>query len=216
MLSVISSSVADAGPVFDKILQACERLFPAIVFNLHLVDEAGLLAVERIHATAPALAQFGREPLEAFHAAVRSRYPMPLAGTARGAGHSARGRPRRDRPTCMNDPDVPRNLRATAESAGPASSALIAPLMWEGRGIGAIVRRRARSGRSADKERALLKTFADQAVIAIQNARMFRETHEALERQTATADILRVISESPDRRPAGVRRHRRHGRSGCS
>ena len=66
-----------------------------------------------------------------------------------------------------------------------------------GQGIGCLGILRAATGAFDDKEVALAQTFADQAVIAIENVRLFNETKEALEQQTATAEVLKVISGSP-------------------
>jgi GAF domain-containing protein len=71
------------------------------------------------------------------------------------------------------------------------------PLRREGKAIGALIVHRDRPEPFTAEELALLQSFADQAVIAIQNARLFNETKEALERQNASAEILRAIADTP-------------------
>ena len=81
---------------------------------------------------------------------------------------------------------------------------LSVPLLSEGESIGAIALRRLEANPFADKQIALLQTFADQAVIAIGNVRLFdevqaktRDLSESLQQQTATSEVLQVISSSP-------------------
>ncbi|HYR00684.1 MAG TPA: GAF domain-containing protein, partial [Casimicrobiaceae bacterium] len=180
VLQVISSSVADTAPVFEKILDSCQRLFATEQLGIFLTHDDGL-----VHATA-----WRGSSLDA----VARTFPRPLADTM--TGRVIEERRTVHIPDTSADPDLPVAPRGVVALVGHCSI-VWAPMLWEGRGIGSMVALRQPPRPFNDKELALLKTFADQAVIAIQNARLFKETNDALERQTATAEVLRVISESP-------------------
>jgi len=181
ILSAISNSVADAQPVFDKILESVERLFDATQRVIFLASEDGLLHVGAVHGP-------NAERIRAIH-------PVPLKGTA--SEIAIRNRRPVTYADVLKDADVPPGLRETARRYGENYALVAVPLLWEDRAVGSIVAARTSMQPFNDKECALLRTFADQAVIAIENARLFNETQEALARQIATADVLKVISSSP-------------------
>jgi signal transduction histidine kinase len=182
VLSVISSSIADTAPVFDKILESCERLFAGRIVGLNLVREDGLLHIGAYHGD-------HREDFERI-------FPLPVTPES-GSGLSIVERRVIHYPDTEHGEDVPARTRQGCKAIG-IKSAIFAPLLWKGRGVGAIFVGRDHVSSFSDKEIALLRTFADQAAIAIENVRLFDETKEALEQQTATAEILRVISQSMD------------------
>ena len=181
VLEAIGNSVADTQPVFDKIVESCRRLFDTTNINILLVDDEGLIQLAAAHGPQTE--------------ALRRTFPRPLAGG--GVERALRERGVQHYRDVLADPDVPAGTRAVAEllDIGTYSQAL-APMVWEGRGIGGITVTRQPPTGFSEPELALLETFAGQAVIAIQNARLFRETREALEQQTATAEVLQVISKS--------------------
>ncbi len=180
VLQVISKSVADAQPVFEKITQSCQRLLDCSMAGINLVRPDELIDLG---------AYVG--PNEAEY---RTMFPVRLDHES-GTALVIRERRAMHIPDALAGDDVPRAVRRSAELHG-GRSYVIAPLIWEDRAIGAIWVARSTVSPFSDHEISLLKTFADQAAIAIQNARMFNETKEALERQTATANVLKAISRS--------------------
>ena len=119
---------------------------------------------------------------------------MPLEGSSTGVAIAQR-RPVHF-PDLADKADLPEDKRAVVKEAG-GMTVLYAPIISESRGVGSLVVTRRPKKAFTETEIEFIQSFADQAAIAIENARLFNETKEALERQTATADILKVIASSP-------------------
>src|SRR5437763_13191520 len=96
----------------------------------------------------------------------------------------------------LNDPSIAAGIRNFL-ATGYRAITIMPMRRGGGQAIGAISVARLQPGPLTTKQIALLRTFADQAVIAIENVRLFNETKESLEQQTAIAEVLRAISGSP-------------------
>ena len=195
ILRVISSSPTAVQPVFETIAARAMRLCEATVSNVFRFDGA------LIHLAA----MTNQDPNAV--SAVGEVYPMP-PGRASGAARAVLTREIVQIPDVLADPEY-----SIARAAGVAGfrSVLSVPMLGDGAPLGAINVGKADPGPFTAKHVALLQTFANQAVIAIENARLFNELQEknqalteahaqvteALEQQTATSEILRVISSSP-------------------
>jgi signal transduction histidine kinase len=189
ILRVISSSPTDVQPVFATVLSSAVRLCGAQFGGVFRFED-GLVHFVTSHQWPP-------PQLEV----VRQRFPMP-PGNGSLAARAIRDRQVVQTADYMAEPGV--QVRWVGDNPERPRGTIAVPMLRESVPLGCIVLARGEPGLFSDEHVALLQTFADQAVIAIENVRLFKELEEknrtiteALEQQTATAEILRVISSSP-------------------
>ena len=203
VLRIIASSPTAAQPVLDAVAERAARLCDTYYAALLLLDGDVLHTVARYAFSADGSDQHLPTIESMGYAGV------PVNGSVAGRAVTESRTIHIPDATTLSAEDYP---IATATQAGAGHRTMLAvPLVREGVAIGAFLLRRIEVRPFTEQQVALLETFADQAVIAIENARLFaeleqrnaelqesnRQVTEALEQQTATADILRVIASSP-------------------
>jgi signal transduction histidine kinase len=185
ILHTIAGTSGDAERALQRIAEITERLFSASSVSLHIADGE----------------RWGRT-IWVGVASARIAAAIPLAHVAVNPQFMPGAVCLENRQVHVADTDDP-TAKARWPGLAPARAAGTrtmsgTPLRREGHAIGALIVHRARLAPFTEDELALLQSFADQAAIATENARLFNETKEALERQTATAEILKVIASSPN------------------
>ena len=182
ILRVIASSPNDLQPVFDAIVESASRLCKA---NLAWMSRSG--------GNRQITVAFS----SAFPAEIRELISQGTGVPGEGSIHNRAVVERQiiHIPDTTAEPELLQRSRVVRLTN--SRSVLAAPLLCDGLPIGAIVLTRYEVRPFSEREIALVKTFADQAVIAIENVRLFNELKESLEQQTATSEILGVIASSP-------------------
>src|SRR5262249_37524371 len=185
ILSAISSSPGELTPVFDTILKNAMRLCKAEMGHI-LRAEAGALHVTAMRGAQPGYAAFLRErgpwrpaPHGATAIAMKEKKPVQLADLSLEPGYAAG-----DRAT------------VAAVALGGLRTVPFVTMIRDDDAMGVIAIYRCEVRLFTQKHIDLVTNFAKQAVIAIENARLLNELRESLQQQTATADVLKVISRS--------------------
>jgi signal transduction histidine kinase len=184
VLNVISRSTTNVQPVFDAIATSAARLFAPCETTLTTVHDG------QLHWGATA--SLGR-PVEAIER-VRSIYPIPFDAEVSPSARAIAER-RIIEIWDVSAADTPENTRRAGEAGGFGSITFV-PLLRDGVGIGTIILTHPEAGfRLSPKQLALVQTFADQAVIAIENVRLFDEVQERTRELSRSLDELRTAQD---------------------